>query len=211
MMVRVKICGITRLSDLEAAVKHGADALGFIFGFEKSPRNLSLEQAKELMRRVPPFVTKVLVTRFSGMYDLKNLRDELNPDAVQLYECSDPLFVKKMLPDISLILPINPELTDRVINCDGIDALLLDSGSRELPGGTGRIHDWNLSRSIRDGVKVPVILSGGLTPDNVVEAINRVRPYAVDVSSGVELSPGIKDHEKISRFIQRAKSVRIDE
>jgi phosphoribosylanthranilate isomerase len=211
MMVRVKICGITRLSDLEAAVKHGADALGFIFGFEKSPRNLSLERTKELMRRVPPFVTKVLVTRFSGIDDLKNLRDKLNPDAVQLYECSDPLFVKKMLPDICLILPINPELTDRVINCDGVDALLLDSGTRELPGGTGRIHDWNLSRSIRDGVKVPVILSGGLTPDNVVEAINRVRPYAVDASSGVELSPGIKDHEKISRFIQRAKSVRIDE
>jgi phosphoribosylanthranilate isomerase len=163
------------------------------------------------MRRVPPFVTKVLVTRFSGIDDLKNLRDKLNPDAVQLYECSDPLFVKKMLPDIYLILPINPELTDRVINCDGVDALLLDSGTRELPGGTGRIHDWNLSRSIRDGVKVPVILSGGLTPDNVVEAINRVRPYAVDASSGVELSPGIKDHEKISRFIQRAKSVRIDE
>ncbi len=210
-MVKVKICGITRLRDLEAAVKFGADALGFIIGFEKSPRNLSPDQAKKLMDRIPLFITKVLVTRFRGMDNLKNLYDELRPDVIQLYECSDPMSVKKELSNTPLILPINPERTKRINNFEGIDALLLDSGNHEMPGGTGKTHDWSLSRSIRDSAKVPVILSGGLTPDNVVEAIIRVKPYAVDVSTGVELSPGIKDHEKISLFIRRAKSVRIDE
>jgi len=210
-MVRVKICGITRESDLEAAVKYGADALGFIVGFTKSPRNLSTDLAKQLMSRVPLFVAKVLVTRFGGVETLKKLYSELRPNAIQLYECRDLSSVKKELSNVSLILPINPERTKSIDNFNGVDALLLDSGNDEQPGGTGKTHDWNLSRSVRDNVSVPVILSGGLTPDNVVDAITKVRPYAVDVSSGVELSPGIKDHEKISLFIRRAKSVIIND
>ncbi|MEM2991468.1 MAG: phosphoribosylanthranilate isomerase [Halobacteria archaeon] len=207
MRVKVKICGITRLSDLEASIDAGADAVGFIVGFPNSPRNISIKLAKRLIDHVPPFVTSVLVTRFINIENLKMLYNELRPDALQLYYCDSPLRVKKDLPEPFLIIPSNPEEAKLMNNFDGIDALLLDSCSHELPGGTGKTHNWDLSRMIRDRIGLPIILSGGLTPDNVSEAIMKVRPYAVDVSSGVELSPGIKDHEKIRMFVERAKAV----
>lgn len=211
MRVKVKICGITRLSDLEAAIDAGADAVGFIVGFSKSPRNLSIESAKKLIDYVPPFVSSVIVTSFRDIENLKMLCRELRPDAIQLYYCSAPALIKKELPESTLIFPANPEKAMSMTNFDGIDALLLDSGNQEMPGGTGKTHDWELSKRLKTKVNLPIILSGGLTPDNVVEAINKVKPYAVDVSSGVEHSPGIKDHEKIYMFVERAKSVIIND
>lgn len=211
MNVRVKICGITRQSDLEASINNGADAVGFILGFTNSPRCISVETAKKLIRKVPPFITTVIVTKFNDIESLGRLCDELNPDAIQLYGCNNLSEAKDSLPGISLILPINPEKFDEVKTIDYVDAVLLDSGTSTVLGGSGKPHDWDLSHMISKRLNVPVILAGGLNPENVIEAIRKVRPYAVDVSSGVEKIPGIKDPEKIRLFVKRAKSAILDE
>ena len=199
-MIRVKICGVRRMEDMEAAAKAGADAVGLVVGFPDSPRNLSPDEAKVIRRQAPPFLDIVLVTG-GGRLALEDLCSTVEPDAIQVYSDVEPEFLRE-LGVKWVIKPV--DVGEGVeVYAEGYDALLLDSGR----GGTGRTHDWSLSRRIRDSVKIPVILAGGLTPDNVAEAIRAVKPYGVDVSSGVESAPGIKDHRKIASFIRRAKAI----
>jgi phosphoribosylanthranilate isomerase len=204
MAVRVKICGITRPEDLQAACEAGADALGFVF-YAKSPRHLQIDVAARLVARVPPFV-----------------------QAVGLFVDADPAYVESVLSAVPLDLlqfhgdetaaecarygrpwvkAVRVHADTNLLKCaadfDGARGLLLDAFVPGVPGGTGERFDWDL---IPDSLPMPVVLSGGLTPENVAEAVQRVRPWAVDVSSGVEVAKGIKDAQKIAQFIARAKA-----
>jgi phosphoribosylanthranilate isomerase len=214
--VRVKICGITREEDLAVAVAAGADAVGFLVGVPSSPRNLTLERAEILLRQVPIFVDSVVVTAPQNISDVVEICERLKPTAIQLHgkKHLDASEIREKIRDTRLIKTIyvkKASLSEATIKDSKIfDAILLDSFTKNQLGGTGRIHDWTLSRQIKEAVApTPVILAGGLKPENVKEAILKVQPYAVDVASGVELRPGIKDPEKIRAFVENAKEIKI--
>jgi phosphoribosylanthranilate isomerase len=208
--VRVKICGITRKEDLDGAAAAGADAVGFVVGVASSPRNIALEKAEKLIRQVPPFVKSVLVTVPASLEDLVETCEALSPDAVQIH--GENLFgaVREKLPATLLIRAVKANPTDAVDNAakaaKRFDAVFLDSFVQGKHGGTGVIHDWNLSLHIKQAIHPkPLILAGGLNPENVAEAVRTVEPYAVDVSSGVERQPGVKDNRKMVEFVKNAK------
>jgi len=213
--VRVKICGITRKEDLDAAVAAGADAVGFVVGVASSPRNIALEKAEKLIRQVPPFVKSVLVTVPKSVDEFE-IYEQLNPDAIQIHgeNLHAAASVRLKIPNTLLIGAVNANLAN-VLNVVSrtakiFDAVLLDSFADGRYGGTGIVHDWELSKRVKQVIHPkPLILAGGLNPENVAEAVRTVQPYAVDVSSGVERQPGIKDHKKIIEFIKNAKDVRI--
>jgi phosphoribosylanthranilate isomerase len=214
MTVRVKICGITRKEDLDVAAAAGADAVGFVVGVASSPRNLSLNEAERLISQVPPFVKSVLVTVPRSINDLA-VYEKLNPDAIQIHgenlHASTSFRLK--LPNTLLIGAVNAQLAsdrDSVSKVANLfNAVLLDSFVDGRYGGTGVVHDWELSKRVKQAIQPkPLILAGGLKPENVAEAVRTVEPYAVDVSSGVEQQPRIKSKQKIVEFIKNAKSVK---
>jgi len=214
--VRVKICGITREEDLAVAVAAGADAVGFLVGVPSSPRNLTLERAEMLLRQVPIFVDRVVVTAPQSIDELAELCEGLKPTAIQIHgkKNFDASEIRERIKNIRLIKTVY--VTEDALNEAAIeelktfDAVLLDSFTRGQYGGTGRVHDWTISRQIREAVApLPVILAGGLKPRNVKEAVQTVQPYAVDVASGVELRPAVKDHEKIRAFVENAKEIKL--
>ncbi|MBN1357502.1 phosphoribosylanthranilate isomerase [Candidatus Bathyarchaeota archaeon] len=213
-VVRVKICGITRKEDLDVAVEAGTDALGFVVGVASSPRNLPLTEAERLIRQVPPFVKSVLVTVPRSIDDFSDY-EKLNPDAIQVHgeKLNAVESVRRKLPNTMLIKSINAQVAndfDAVSRAATLfDAVLLDSFVEGQYGGTGVVHDWEMSKRVKQFIQPkPLILAGGLNPENVAEAVRTVRPYGVDVSSGVEQQPGIKSHQKIFDFIKNAKKVR---
>jgi len=208
-MLQVKFCGMTREEDVRAAVEAGADAVGFIVGFPRSPRNISLRSASNLMEGVPPFVETVLVTTAELLSARIQEATKMHIGAVQLYGNSlSPEEVRSKL-NVHLIKPIQmiPSITSQVEReAAGFDAILTDTYKPGMQGGTGIVSDWNLSLKVRQLIApTPLILSGGLNPGNVAKSVNHVRPYAVDASSGVESSPGIKDHGKMKEFVRLAK------
>ena len=214
--VRVKICGITREEDLAVAVAAGADAVGFLVGVPSSPRNLTLERAERLLRQVPIFVDSVVVTAPQNIERLVEICERLKPTTIQIHGKKNfaPSEIRERIRDTRLIKTLyvkTASLSEATIKDSKIfDAILLDSFTKGQLGGTGRVHDWELSRQIREAVEpTPVILAGGLKPENVKEAILKVQPYAVDVASGVELRPGIKDPEKVRAFVENAKEIKI--
>jgi phosphoribosylanthranilate isomerase len=214
MTVRVKICGITRKEDLDAATEAGADAVGFVVGVASSPRNLSLNEAERLIRQVPPFVTNVLVTVLRSNDDFATYQ-MLNPSVIQIHgeNQHSAEAIRRKLPNTILIGAINAQVAndlDAISKAAKVfDAVLLDSFAEGQYGGTGMVHDWEMSKQVKQVIQPkPLILAGGLNPENVAKAVRTVKPYAVDVSSGVEQQPGIKNHKKIVEFIKNAKDVR---
>ncbi len=213
--VKVKICGNTRREDVEHAVQAGADAVGFIIGFPSSPRNLSVEQAYSLMKDISVFVDRVAVTRQDDTNLLRRIATHLPIDAVQLIgETPYTPELRNIFRDTPLIKVVHVEDEDisqpAIETSKKYDAILLDSKVGNTMGGTGRTHKWALSLKIADAVRPkPLILAGGLNPDNVAEAVRIVKPYAVDVSSGVESAPGVKDHGKVEAFIEQVKGGRV--
>ena len=199
METKVKICGITNLADAQAAAKAGADVLGFNF-YEKSPRHVSVNSAAEISRQLPPFVMRAgvfvnpseeLVLRAIGDCGLSLLQfhgDEPPEFCTQFGLMSMKAFRIRDAKSLKQL----PEFQT--------DAWLLDAFSPEARGGTGEKFNWNLAIEAQKFGK-PIFLAGGLTPENVAEAVRKVEPFGVDVSSGVELSPGKKDHAKIRAFI----------
>jgi phosphoribosylanthranilate isomerase len=205
MAVRVKICGITRPQDLHAACDAGADALGFVF-YEKSPRHLTPEAAAALLRELPPFVQAVGLFVDAGPAFVEAVLRAVPLDLLQFHgdeaaaDCA-----RYGRPYIKAVrVKSDTDLLKCAADFDTARGLLLDAYVPGVPGGTGERFDWGL---IPPDLAVPVILSGGLTPDNVAEAVQRVRPWAVDVSSGVEAAKGIKDAHRIAQFIAKAKAV----
>jgi phosphoribosylanthranilate isomerase len=213
--VKVKICGITRKENLDAAAAAGADAVGFVVGTTASPRNLSLEKAEKLFRQVPPFVKSVLVTVPTSLDELAETCEKLNPDAIQIHGKNLPadVYVRLKFPKTPLIGAVNANLANALDVASRVskmfDVVLLDSFVNGRYGGTGIVHDWEQSKRIKQVIHPkPLILAGGLNPENIAEAVRAVQPYAVDVSSGVELQPGIKDPQKMMDFIKNAKDVK---
>jgi len=210
--VRVKICGITRKEDLAVAVAAGADAVGFVVGVPSSPRNLTLKKAEKLIRLVPIFVKSVLVMVPTSINELLKTYEKLSPDAIQIHGENLPEIstLREKLPNTPLIRAVNANPVNALEVASeaskSFDAILLDSPARGRYGGTGLVHDWNLSKRVKQVIHPkPLILAGGLNPKNVKDAIRRVQPYAVDVSTGVESRPGIKDSEKVLAFMENAK------
>jgi len=203
MAVRVKICGITRAQDLHAACAAGVDALGFVF-YEKSPRNLSIEAAAELVRALPPFVQSVGLFVNADPAFVENVLDAVPLDLLQFHGDETAADCARYGRPYIKAVRVNrdTDLLKCAADFDAARGLLLDAFVPGVPGGTGERFDWNL---IPSGLPNPVILSGGLAPDNVAEAVERVHPWAVDVSSGVEVAKGIKDAHKIAQFIAKAK------
>ncbi|HOX36719.1 MAG TPA: phosphoribosylanthranilate isomerase [Candidatus Brocadiia bacterium] len=203
-MTRVKICGITNPRDALAAVRAGADALGFVF-YPPSGRHIPPESAKPIIELLPPFVSSVGLFVDADSSDVLRIASELRLDYVQLHGRETPAFLDKLraLRIIKAFRIAGPEDV-RKMAAYRADGYLLDAFAPGLQGGTGQTFDWSLlSEAPQVG---PIILAGGLNPDNVAEAIQRTRPYAVDVSSGVEDAPGVKNRELMERFVYEAKN-----
>jgi len=210
--MRVKICGLIRPRDVEVAVNEGADAVGFVVGTPISRRNLRLETAKKLIKRVPVFTSSVAVTAASDPKSLQNIVKRLHPDALQVHRCDLQIIddIRRANPGLSIILatPIrdSASILEIETTIEYSDAIMAETPSQFRIGGTGRTHDWELTSRLRSRIHPhPLILAGGLTPSNVKSAIEIVRPYGVDVSTGVEDKPGAKDHRKMKEFIEKAK------
>lgn len=205
-MVRVKICGITNEEDALAAIDAGADALGFIL-YNKSPRYIKPSEAWEFACDLPPLIQRIGVTVGLDAEDIVELEQEALFDAWQLHGNEGPEVCDALDPRClikALHLPLSKHHAD--VEDYLVNAFLLDTPSKEY-GGTGKTFDWNLALEFKKNYPMPLILSGGLTLSNVEKAIHTVKPYAVDVSSGVEMKPGKKDHAKLRDFIQICKSV----
>jgi phosphoribosylanthranilate isomerase len=201
---KIKICGITNMPDAQLAMELGADALGFIF-YPKSPRYIKVGDAANICNALPPFVTKVGVFVDELEYEIEKALSECLLNALQFHGEEPPGFCVKFPAKSIKAIRMRDEDSLRVAAEYDVDALLLDTYTDTERGGTGRTFDWSLAVKAKE-LDTPIILSGGLTTANVQEAIRKVRPYAVDVSSGVEREPGKKDPEKLRRFIELCKS-----
>lgn len=209
----VKICGIKRVEDVVLGCKEGASALGFIVGvLYKSEDEISLAQARELVALVDPPTMPVLVTHLTTPESIAVLTETLQVPAVQLHgfiSLQDIKILRKLIPRRTLIKavhvsgPQSIELAKKYADC--VDMLLLDSRTEGRIGGTGLVHDWSISAEIVREVNIPVVLAGGLNPDNVAEAIRKVKPYGVDANTGTKDDNGFKDPEKVRCFIRNAK------
>jgi phosphoribosylanthranilate isomerase len=210
--MRVKICGMMRSEDVKVAIDSGADAVGFVVGSPMSPRNLALTKARKLMKSVPIFTARVAVTSANDSKSVLKICSKLRPDAIQLHQHRRELvrLIRRQQPETSLILATairNRFSVARASRTSAYsDAVLADTPNTAGMGGTGQVHNWVLTAAVRDRIYPhPLILAGGLTPRNVRPAIRKVKPFAVDVSTGVERKTGIKDHMKIMEFIKNAK------
>ena len=199
---KIKICGITNLEDAIAASQLGADALGFIF-YKESQRYVEPEVAKNITSELPPFITTVGVFVNQGLDDIALIVEKTSINVAQLHGDETPEFCGKVpLRSIKVIRIKDASDMDKVAQYPDQD-ILFDTHSDIEYGGTGKIFDWEILN--KRTLPNRIILSGGLNPGNVLEAVRAVRPYAVDVSSGVEAEPGRKDHKKIKAFIEAIK------
>lgn len=221
-ITRVKICGMKSAQDIELAVSCGADAVGFITDVPvETPRKIDLNTAARLISKVPLFVDTVLVIMPNDAKHALKMIGAAKPDVVQIHNnfgvdeleiirnntaigivktISIPTNIKNSADTIDAVVKQVNDLTDRGL----VDGILLDSSAAGKVGGTGAVHDWSVSRAVVEAVDVPVILAGGLNPDNVRDAVKSVLPYAVDTASGIE-TDGMKDEKKICRFIREAR------
>ncbi|WP_089605740.1 phosphoribosylanthranilate isomerase [Acinetobacter piscicola] len=208
MRTRAKICGITRPQDIQAAVEAGADAIGLVF-YEPSPRNVSIELAKQLAQHIPPYVNIVGLFVNASREEIAQVLEQVPLDILQFHgdetaeQCQQiaqynkrrwykAIQVKPDLDNLEIIQTI------RQYQQAGASAMLLDAWHPELKGGTGHSFDWSQFPKL----DIPLILAGGLKPENIEEAIQTTQAYAVDVSGGVESAKGIKDQQLIEKFMQ---------
>jgi len=204
-MVRVNICGITSAADAQAAIEAGANLLGFNF-YEKSPRHIAEDQAAEIRARLPKKIKAVgiFVNRLPA--DVIALRSSLELDAVQLHGDESPETVAEIAPVVPVIKAFRVEPEFPLTTLDKYArafAFLFDAAHTDQYGGTGRTTDWDVARRASSSRRI--ILAGGLKVENVAAAVRIVRPYGIDVASGVETSPGKKDHGLLREFIQEVR------
>jgi phosphoribosylanthranilate isomerase len=221
-MIRVKICGLRTSGEVRAVAEAGGDAIGAVIDVPGSPRSVDPKQARMIFASAPPFLLRVAVTVPNSIKDAVSIYESTVPDILQVHPFNSTLALDEIREGLDCrliaVLPLNVGSSESAESttvlkkasevAEAVDAVLVDARVKGLYGGTGIRPDWSLARRIRDKIfPRPLILAGGLKPDNVVEGIRRVMPYAVDVSSGVESEPGVKDEELIRRFISRAKGV----
>jgi phosphoribosylanthranilate isomerase len=203
--MRIKVCGITTLNDALLACKAGADALGFVFAPEARKRNryIAPDDARAIIAQLPPFITSVAVCVNESLEQLRQWL--VFVDRVQLHGEESPDSYAAVADRAIKAVRVGQDFDITTLQAHPAAAFLLDACVSGERGGTGSQCDWTMARSVVEQVKRPVILAGGLTSDNVVEAIGAVRPAGVDVSGGVESEPGRKDPDKIREFIQNAR------
>ena len=203
--VKVKICGMTNLKDVKVAVDSGVDAVGFIF-YKKSPRSVTMQAVRKIVLELPPFVDSVGVFVNETAEQINKIADRCNLDRVQLHGNESPSFCKKIRRRVIKAIRVKDIQSLKKLSDYPVSSFLLDTFSEDQYGGTGRVFDWNLAYPAKK--YGPIILAGGLTPNNVRQAIQRIQPYGVDVCSGVESQPGIKDHKKMQIFLKNVKAER---
>lgn len=203
--VKVKICGMTNLKDIKVAVDGGVDAVGFIF-YKKSPRSVTMQAVREIVLELPPFVDSVGVFVNETAEQINKISDHCKLDRVQLHGDESPAFCKKIRRRVIKVIRVKDIQSLKKLSDYPVSSFLLDTFSEDQYGGTGKVFDWNLAYSAKK--YGPIILAGGLTPINVRQAIQRIQPYGVDVCSGVESQPGIKDHKKMQAFLKNVKAER---
>lgn len=213
MRLWVKICGITTVADALAAADAGADAVGFVFA--ASPRRVSLDQAADISRELPGSVERVGVFLDARFDEVARAVERARLDVVQLHGRVDVALTAPLRTlgcRVVRALRMRGEKDVAAAVSDDADVLLLDAYAPGQAGGTGRTFDWRLAAAVADGLRgrgrrVPIVVAGGLTPDNVAQAIRAARPAGVDVSSGVELAPGRKCPEKMRHFVRKVREV----
>jgi phosphoribosylanthranilate isomerase len=205
MSTRVKICGITNLADAQVAAEAGADALGFVF-YEKSPRFVSMKTAAEISRALPPFIMRVGVFVNPPKELVLKAVAECGLTLLQFHGDEPPEFCAQFGLMSMKAFRIRDAGSLKDLPKYKTDAWLLDAYSSDTLGGTGGVFNWDLAVEAQKTGR-PIFLAGGLTPGNVAEAIRKVQPFGVDVSSGVESSPGKKDHAKVRAFVKASKTV----
>ncbi len=209
MLTKVKICGITRLPDALAAVEAGADALGFMF-YEGSKRNIAPAAAAQIIRALPPFIAKVGVFVNASAEAVRAVVAECGIDTLQFHGEETPEFCRQFAPlKVVKAFRIQNAASLQPLPDYAVDAWLLDSYVAGQRGGTGERFNWDLACAAKE-LGRPVILAGGLTPENVADAVHQVWPFGVDVSSGVESAPGQKDAELVRSFIRNVRGVEQD-
>lgn len=211
--MRVKFCGTASLADMRCAIDAGCDAVGFIMGVtHQSSDFVTAAEAAKMVRRLPPFIEPVAVTHLRETQDLIGLVKESRCTTLQVQNTVEPTeldTVRDALPYVTIVKAVH--VTDASAAAAAkryepyADALLLDTRTREKLGGTGIPHDWNISATIVANSTIPVILAGGLTPENVREAIRKVRPYGVDVHTGVR-KDGVRNPERTLAFAREARN-----
>ena len=203
--VRIKICGVTRIEDALLASRLGADALGFNF-WPKSKRHVTAAAARQIIARLPPFVTPVGVFVNQSEGEMRAIAAETGIQVFQLHGDEPPELCSRLPLPVVKAVPVDQVSTLSKLLSYEVQAFLLDTPSRGY-GGTGLPFDWSLAEGVSEAA--PVILAGGLAPENVADAVRAVRPWAVDVASGVESSPGVKDADRMLRFVTAVREVLI--
>lgn len=205
MSAIVKICGLTNAPDASAALEAGADVLGFVF-YEASPRHVSVREAAKIIRELPPFAVKAGVFVDASEDLVMRAIGDCGLNLLQFHGNETPEYCTQFGLMSMKAFRVQDSQSLKILPTYSTEAWLLDAFVADKAGGTGERFNWDLAvEAVKFGR--PVFLAGGLTPGNVAEAVRKVRPYGVDVSSGVEAEPGKKDHEKIREFIRAAKSV----
>jgi len=206
MPVKIKICGITQYEDAKVAASLGVDALGFIF-YEKSPRYITPENAEKIIRKLPPFIAKVGVFVDASPESIIEAAQKSGIDTIQLHG-NEPAETARRLPlPVIKAFSVAPGWDMTVMEGYDVAAFLLDTWTEGRRGGTGETFDWSIARQAA-ARPTPLILAGGLGPVNMKEALEIVRPYAVDVNSGVEIRPGIKNPHKMKEVVGIVKAWR---
>ena len=216
--MRIKFCGTASLADIRCAVSAGCDAVGFIMGVtHQSSDVVTPAEAAGMIRRLPPFIEPVAVTHLRETEDLIRIVRESRCTTLQIQDTVEPAElddVRDALPYVKIIKAVHVMDRSAIATAKRYepyaDALLLDTRTRERLGGTGIPHDWNISAEIVANSAIPVILAGGLTPENVREAIRKVRPYGVDVHTGVK-KDGLRDPERTLAFAREARNALPDD
>jgi phosphoribosylanthranilate isomerase len=203
-MTQIKICGITNLSDALCASEAGADAVGFIF-HPASPRYLSPEKAEEIIKHLPSGIARIGVFVNSEADEVNRTADICGLDFIQLHGDESPEYCR-LFPSRSLIKAVFLKTEEDISTLDGynVRAFLADARSTGMYGGTGKQADWELAAKVAE--RYPLILAGGLNEGNIIDALKAVSPDAVDINSGIEASPGIKDHKRLQRIILMVKN-----
>ncbi|MEM1244081.1 MAG: phosphoribosylanthranilate isomerase [Pseudomonadota bacterium] len=204
MRTRVKFCGMTRQQDALQAVSLGVDAIGLIF-YQKSPRYVSIAQAQNIVSKLPAFVNKVGVFVDEDPQTIAKIYTAVGLDIIQFHGKETAEFCENLARPFYKAINVTQALNwdEIAVQFKNANALLVDNQTQTQPGGTGKTFDWQL---VPPQSAIPIILAGGLTAANVAMAIQRVKPYAVDLTSGLESSPGIKDYAKMLAFMQAVKT-----
>ena len=207
-MTRVKVCGVTNAADRDTVVDAGADALGVVVDVPvETPREITAEQARDVVAGTPPFVSTVLVTMPDAVQQALAIQRVVRADAIQVHDGLAPTYLGglRRRTDADVVAVADVEDPDVEAYAAPADALLVDSRDEAGGGGTGERTDWERAADIVADLDVPVVLAGGLTPANVAGAVEAVDPYAVDVASGVEAAPGEKDPAAVRAFVETAR------